>query len=179
MKSWQLVRHFLFFQIKVMKMDGGVLADIADTEPAHSADRMGACKPRTMQINKILSRPHAWYSTKIKLNVGGVYCVSYLSWKIGQFRTANDSPITPNEKPQNYTLLPILFDYFLEIFPQLPWQGLIANYPSMKAPVSSVAATIIKLLRVRSVSLETSSVSMTLLEFNFLLYKNQGWGGRL
>ena len=58
---------------------------------------------------------------KIKLNVrGGVYWVSYLSWKIGQFRTANDSPITPNEKPQNYTLLPILFDYFLEIFPQLP-----------------------------------------------------------
>ena len=54
MKSWQLVRHFLFFQIKVMKMDGRVLADMADTEPAHSADRMGTCKLRTMQIKHIL-----------------------------------------------------------------------------------------------------------------------------
>ena len=96
-------------------MDGGVLADITDTESAHSAaDRMGACKPRTMQIKNILCRPHACDPTKIKLNAGrSVYCVSYLSWKIGQFRTANDSPITPNEKLQNYTLLPILFDYIL------------------------------------------------------------------
>ena len=54
MKSWQLVRHFLFFQIKVMKMDGRVLADMADTESAHSPDRMGTCKPRTMQIKTIL-----------------------------------------------------------------------------------------------------------------------------
>ena len=40
-----------------------------------------------------------------------VYCVSYLSGKIGQFRTDNDSPITDNEKLQNYSLRPILFDY--------------------------------------------------------------------
>ena len=120
-------------------MDGRVLADSTDMDSAHS-DRMGTCKPRTMQIKTILYRPrhdHDRYSTKIKLNVGSVYCVSYLSWKIGQFRTANDSPITPNEKLQNYTLLPILFDYILEIFQQLlvaltgQARGLIANYPSM------------------------------------------------
>ena len=40
-----------------------------------------------------------------------VYCVSYLSGKIGHFRTDNDSPITYNEKPENYSLRPILFDY--------------------------------------------------------------------
>ena len=51
MKSWQLVRHFLFFQIKVMKMDGGVLADITDTEPAHSAaDRMEHANPEPCKL---------------------------------------------------------------------------------------------------------------------------------
>ena len=29
MKSWQLVRHFLFFQIKVMKMDGTRLLELS------------------------------------------------------------------------------------------------------------------------------------------------------
>ena len=61
-------------------------------------------------------RQQVTYSLKIfiiKLTVGSVYCVSYLSWKIGHFRTDNDSPITSNEKLQNYTLVPILFDYIL------------------------------------------------------------------
>ena len=65
MKSWQLVRHFLFFQIKVMKMDGGVLADIADMEPALSADREHANLKPGKLTKKILGLMH---DTRQKVN---------------------------------------------------------------------------------------------------------------
>ena len=69
-----------------------------------------------LENTKNYERQQVTYSLKIfiiKLTVRSVYCVSYLSWKIGHFRTDNDSPITSNEKLQNYTLVPILFDYIL------------------------------------------------------------------